>query len=121
MWEVDAVHCRVHFRRLVEFGGLFQREMHVATRRQQSSFNTANALTRDFLTWLTDAPRTYAEAMDVWRTSCPRLSIWEDALTDDLIRIESAPGRISGQDRVTLTPRGHALLGRFTPAADHSD
>jgi hypothetical protein len=76
-----------------------------------TSFNAAKALSRDFLTWLEEAPRTYFEAMDVWRTSCPRLSIWEDALADGLIQIESAPGRSSRQDPVTLTARGRAMLG----------
>ena len=33
-----------------------------------------------FLSWVAASPRTYAEAMDAWRTSCPRLSVWEDAL-----------------------------------------
>jgi hypothetical protein len=80
-------------------------------------FNAADALTRDFLVWLEDAPRTYAEALDVWRTSCPRLSIWEDALADELIQIESAPGRTSNQDRVTLTFRGRAVLEALPPVA----
>jgi hypothetical protein len=35
-------------------------------------------LTIQFLEWLSDRPRTYGETMDAWRTSCPRLSIWED-------------------------------------------
>src|SRR5687767_5923231 len=61
--------------------------------RQQSRLRAVDALTRDFLIWLEDAPRTYADAMEVWRTSCPRFSIWEDALADGLVQIASAPGR----------------------------
>ena len=34
----------------------------------------------DFLEWLAAEPRPYAEVMDGWRTSCPRLTIWEDAV-----------------------------------------
>ena len=34
----------------------------------------------DFLQWLAAEPRPYAEVMDGWRTSCPRLTIWEDAV-----------------------------------------
>ncbi len=37
-------------------------------------------LTMQFLEWLSERPRTYSDTMDAWRTSCPRLSIWEDAL-----------------------------------------
>ena len=84
--------------------------------RQQSRFRAVDALTRDFLIWLEDAPRTYADAMEVWRTSCPRFSIWEDALADGLVQIASAPGRSSTQDRVTLTSRGRAMVGASPPA-----
>ena len=76
-------------------------------------------LTRDFLTWLASAPRTYAEAMEAWQTSCPRYSIWEDALSDDLIRLESSGGKTMGQAKgtqVTLTPRGRAVLDGSVPA-----
>ena len=41
-----------------------------------------------FLEWLSARPRTYAETMEAWRTSCPRLSIWEDAEIAGLARIE---------------------------------
>jgi hypothetical protein len=34
----------------------------------------------DFLAWLEATPRPYTEVMDVWRTACPRLTIWEDAV-----------------------------------------
>ena len=33
----------------------------------------------DLLEWIAREPRSYAEVMDVWRTSCPRLTVWEDA------------------------------------------
>jgi hypothetical protein len=37
-------------------------------------------LTRGFLVWLAHMPRTYAETMEAGRSSCPRFTIWEDAL-----------------------------------------
>jgi len=64
--------------------------------------------TREFLTWIGDRPRTYAEAMDAWRTSCPRLSAWEDALGDGLIEVAS--GVRLPEAAVTLTERGRAVL-----------
>ena len=68
------------------------------------------ALIRDFLAWLAAAPRPYAEAMEVWRTSCPRLTIWEDALDDGLIvRRAGAGGR---GPVVELTAKGRAWLER---------
>ena len=57
-----------------------------------------------FLSWVADRPRSYAETMDAWRTSCPRLSVWEDAVIADLVRLEGA-GRA-----VKLTDRGAAVL-----------
>jgi len=33
----------------------------------------------DLLEWIARAPRPYAEVMEVWRTSCPRLPVWEEA------------------------------------------
>ena len=58
-----------------------------------------------FLSWVADRPRSYAETMDAWRTSCPRLSVWEDAVIADLVRLEGEGGRA-----VRLTDRGAALL-----------
>ena len=46
----------------------------------------------DFLAWLVTNPRTYGEVMDAWRTSFPRLSIWEDAIAADLVRIDGNSG-----------------------------
>jgi hypothetical protein len=65
-------------------------------------------LTRDLLAWIASAPRTYRETMEAWRTSCPRLSIWEDAIGAGLVRVRGSA--------VELTPRGEAALARTTAA-----
>ena len=70
----------------------------------------AGHLTIQFLSWLSEAPRSYGEAMDAWRTSCPRLTIWEDAVRDGLIRIENRRGAMRAST-VALTDRGKAVLG----------
>ena len=57
---------------------------------------------REFLIWVARCPRTYADAMDAWRSSCPRYTVWEDALAAKLIHVAPAG--------VTLTPRGQAAL-----------
>ncbi len=41
--------------------------------------DTLAPLILDFLEWIAAKPRPYSEVMDVWRTSCPRLTVWEDA------------------------------------------
>jgi DNA-binding PadR family transcriptional regulator len=43
------------------------------------------ALVLDLLEWVAKQPRPYDEFMDAWRTSCPRLPIWEDAVDHGLI------------------------------------
>jgi hypothetical protein len=65
-------------------------------------------LALEFLTWISIRPRTYAETMEAWRSTCPRNTMWEDALIDGLIQIES--GGAMNQSEVTLTPRGRAIL-----------
>ena len=67
-------------------------------------------LTAQFLAWVESAPRTYGEAMAAWRTSCPRLPVWEDALDDGLVRVEPVSGAAMADSTVVLTPRGRAAL-----------
>ena len=43
------------------------------------------ALLLDLIEWVDARPRTYSETMDAWRTSCPRLPIWEDAIDLGLV------------------------------------
>jgi hypothetical protein len=62
--------------------------------------------TRDLLAWLDEARRTYPEAIDVWRTTCPQHSVWEDAIAARLVEIV----RSGTQAHVVLTPRGRAAL-----------
>jgi hypothetical protein len=70
----------------------------------------AEALTLQFLAWVRERPRSYTEAMDAWRSTCPRLSIWEDAIRGGLIAFESGARRTMKESRVALTARGRALL-----------
>ena len=50
--------------------------------------NRRAALTQQFLAWVDEAPRSYADA-EAWRRSCPHLSIWEDAISDGLVRFQN--------------------------------
>jgi len=61
----------------------------------------------ELLTWISVRPRTYPEAIDAWRSNCPRHSVWDDALTDGLVRVarDDGPAR-----RVVLTSEGRRLL-----------
>ncbi len=64
-------------------------------------------LIADFLQWIDREPRPYAEAMDVWRTSCPRLTVWEDAIDRGLAqRVNVAPRNVL----IAPTAEGRAFL-----------
>jgi hypothetical protein len=64
---------------------------------------------REFLAWVARAPRTYEHAMEAWRSSCPRYTVWEDALAAELIQLSPNGGPLATA-QVMLTPRGHAIL-----------
>jgi hypothetical protein len=66
-----------------------------------------DALVLDLVEWVAKAPRPYADVMDAWRTSCPRLTVWEEAV--DRGYVESKTSGTNGVI-VTVTPRGTALL-----------
>jgi len=63
------------------------------------------ALMIQFLTWVGDRPRSRGDVMEAWRSTCPRLTVWEDAVIDGLVQIDPT-------SRVTVTERGRALLER---------
>jgi hypothetical protein len=66
-------------------------------------------LTVDFLAWLAPAPRPYAEVMEAWRTSCPRLTVWEDVLEAGFVARRRSPGTAP---TIEVTARGIAFLAR---------
>ncbi len=83
--------------------------------RQASSVPSARSLsplTLDFLAWVASEPRTYAETMEAWRTSCPRYPVWEDALSDGLVQLQNGEGTTMNQKKVVLTSQGRAILER---------
>lgn len=64
------------------------------------------AETRALLVWIDEEPRSYPEAIDVWRTTCPQHSVWEDALGEKLIEVI----RNGADSRVVVTLRGRTAL-----------
>jgi hypothetical protein len=64
-------------------------------------------LVLDFVEWIAREPRLYTEVLETWRTSCPRLTVWEDAVDRGLVARTSTPGRGT---TITVTERGEALL-----------
>lgn len=72
--------------------------------------------TLELLAWISSRRATYAEAIEVWRSTCPRHTVWEDAFVDGLVRVV--------QREVVLTPLGREVLqgamenGRLTAGAN---
>jgi hypothetical protein len=69
-----------------------------------------DALILDLLEWVGPTPRPYDEVMEVWRTSCPRLPVWEDANDRGFIVREHVAGLGA---RVSVSPAGATHLRRY--------
>jgi anaerobic selenocysteine-containing dehydrogenase len=66
-----------------------------------------DALVVDLLEWIGREPKRYAEVIQAWRTTCPRLPVWEEANARGLLQQVHEPGSAA---LVGLSPRGLALL-----------
>ena len=75
--------------------------------------DTVESLILDLVEWVGRKERTYQETRDAWRTSCPRLPVWEDATDRGLVERFSAEGR----SLVRATSAGLALLKEKRPHA----
>jgi hypothetical protein len=51
-----------------------------------------DALILDLLEWIGPNARPYREVIDAWRTSCPRLPVWEEANERGLIEYHHSQG-----------------------------
>lgn len=65
------------------------------------------SLVLDLVEWVATRPRPYDEVMEAWRTSCPRLTIWEDAVDRGLLVREQVAG---AGTVVILTQQGRMFL-----------
>jgi hypothetical protein len=69
--------------------------------------DTTDPLVLDLVEWIARGPRLYSEVIEAWRTSCPRLTIWEDAVDRGYVARES----VSGVGvRVAITECGEKFL-----------
>jgi hypothetical protein len=64
-----------------------------------------------FLTWIARRNRTHADVMDAWQSSCPRLSVWEDAVIDGYVQYAGDAAR-----SVVLTRLGRAIVHSMAQA-----
>jgi len=72
------------------------------------------ALILDLLEWIGPDARLYSEVIEAWRTSCPRLPVWEEANSRGFITPEHQAG-VGGF--VAVSPLGLAFLREHRPLA----
>ena len=64
-------------------------------------------LVLDLLEWIGRKPRPYSEVIEVWRTSCPRLPVWEEANSRGFVDRRHQAG---SEAWVFLSPAGREYL-----------
>lgn len=69
--------------------------------------DAVDPLVLDLLEWIGREPRPYREVIDAWRTSCPRLPVWEEANARGYLERRHAPG---SEALVAVSERGRAHL-----------
>lgn len=80
-------------------------------------FDIKEPLIRDLVAWCARHQRSYAEVLDAWRTSCPRLTVWEDAVERGLLETRPGGAGTGGALMVAVTEKGHRVLGRSVAEA----
>ena len=71
-----------------------------------------DALLLDMLEWIAKDERSYTDVMEAWRTSCPRLPVWEEANARGFVTRE----RRGDAAIVDVTASGRDFLRRRRPA-----
>jgi hypothetical protein len=80
--------------------------------------DTVDALVLDLLEWIGPRPRPYREVLEAWRTSCPRLAVWETAEERGFITRQPAS---EGGARVAVSAAGAEHLRRHRRTLPHPD
>jgi hypothetical protein len=78
--------------------------------------NPVDALILNLLEWIGPTQRPYAEVIEAWRTSCPRLPVWEDANERGFIEHHHEPGRGTF---VSVSAEGVEHLRKHRPMVQH--
>jgi D-3-phosphoglycerate dehydrogenase len=69
------------------------------------------ALVLELLEWIGPTGKSYEDVMDAWRTSCPRLTIWEDALVAGLVVVQTREVSLTAVGRDFLRTRRNRVSG----------
>src|SRR6202022_4063986 len=69
--------------------------------------DSTDPLVLDLVEWIAREPRLSSAVIETWRTSCPRLEIWEDAVDRGYVTLEPIAG---AGVRVAITEDGEKFL-----------
>lgn len=75
--------------------------------------DNVDSLILDLLEWVGPKSRPYADVLEAWRTSCPRLPVWEDASDRGFVTRRRAPGQGA---LISVTTAGAEHLRTHRPA-----
>jgi hypothetical protein len=78
----------------------------IETCKEPAMVDSVDALVLDLLEFVSREDRPYSEVMDAWRTSCPRLPVWEEANERGFV----ARAYENGRATVRITQRGREFL-----------
>lgn len=71
--------------------------------------DTTHPLVLDLVEWIAKEPRLYSDVLEAWRTSCPRLAVWEEAVDQGYVARDPFDGR---RAMVRVTSSGRTFLER---------
>jgi D-3-phosphoglycerate dehydrogenase len=77
-------------------------------------FDPTETLVLDLLQWIGRRRRRYVDVMEIWRTSCPRLPVWEEANDRGFVERHSQ----GTETFITVTDLGWAFLRRHRQVSD---
>jgi len=92
-------------------GALHTAKMSVIVGAESEMPDPVEPLILDLLEWIGPRPKAYREVIDVWRTSCPRLPVWEEANTRGFLSHSHPPGA-EAQVAVSTAGQAHLLSRR---------
>ncbi len=74
--------------------------------------DTVDTLILDMLEWIGPHSRPYSEVIEAWRTSCPRLPVWEDANDRGFVQHQHNAG---AERSVSVSTQGQLFLRMNRP------
>ena len=96
---------------------LARRESDRSASTEASELRSIEPLILDLLEWIGPGARPYSEVIEAWRTSCPRLPVWEEANARGYVTRTHAAGGVA-EVAVSEAGSAHLRANRSTSKGD---